>query len=220
MIMVIKFISEGLKVIHDKGFIHSDLHHRNLIVTESQNNLKFIRLGDLGLCKLSNEISTSKIYGILPYIAPEALEEGQFTQASDIYGVGIIMWVIVTGKIPFSNKADIIQLEIDILCMNLRPKIYEYLPQCYTELMEKCWHRDPSKHPSIDTINKVSSEWVTDLAIDKKTNNSLMFVKADQEIQKGNSELFYIEVTHSEVHLVDHNLKPNKLENIIHGKHG
>ncbi|RHZ83519.1 hypothetical protein Glove_91g62 [Diversispora epigaea] len=94
----------GLKTIHSKGFIHRDLHPGNLMITEAHNDAKFIRLGDLGFCRPVNEILSSGTYGVLPYIAPEVMNNNKYTQASDIYSVGIIMWVISTGKIPFEEE--------------------------------------------------------------------------------------------------------------------
>src|SRR6185369_7423561 len=107
---------KGLTVIHDKGLVHRDIHPGNLMITEIHNNpkYKFIRLGDLGLCRLANETSSSGAYGILPYIAPEVLYKYKYTQVSDIYSVGIIMWVILTGKIPYANSACNSELAVDI----------------------------------------------------------------------------------------------------------
>src|SRR5690349_10068168 len=82
---------QGLEIIHSKGFVHRDLHPGNLMITEFYNNskYKFIRLGDLGLCRLVKETLSSGAYGVLPYIAPEVVNKYQYTQASDIYSVGI-----------------------------------------------------------------------------------------------------------------------------------
>ena len=74
----------GLKTIHSKGFIHRDLHPGNLMITETHDNSKFIRLGDLGLCRPVNEILSSGTYGVLPYIAPEVLRGEPYTKAADI----------------------------------------------------------------------------------------------------------------------------------------
>src|SRR6185436_17058612 len=106
----------GLKVIHSKGLIHRDLHPGNLMITEVFNDSKskFIRLGDLGLCRLANEISSTGEYGIITSIEPEVLHKYQYTQASDIYSVGIIMWIISTGKKPFANRAYNAELATDI----------------------------------------------------------------------------------------------------------
>ncbi|RHZ46130.1 hypothetical protein Glove_633g5 [Diversispora epigaea] len=169
---------KGLKVIHSKGFVHRDLHPGNLMITEAYNNskYKFIRLGDLGLCRLANENSSSREYGVLPYIAPEVLNKYQYTQASDIYSVGIIMWIISTGKIPFAIRA------------------YD------SELAET---KDPSKRPSAEIIYDISENWIEDLMYDKKTEYSLIFLNADQKIhdESEDEDLSSAETTHPEANI-------------------
>ncbi|RHZ79884.1 hypothetical protein Glove_140g3 [Diversispora epigaea] len=200
----------GLKVIHGKGFIHRDIHPGNLMVTEKFNNdskLKFIRLGDLGLCRLVNEISSSDVYGVLPYVAPEVLNKHQYTQASDIYSVGIIMWVISTGKIPFSNRSYDLELTLEIL-KGLRPEIKKGTPQCYAELMKKCWHKDPSERPSVEEILDISEKWIYELMYDDKMECSIMFLNAEQEMKNLDSKLLYNETNHPEVSLTSKLLPP------------
>ncbi|RHZ73726.1 hypothetical protein Glove_229g102 [Diversispora epigaea] len=195
----------GLKVIHDKGFIHRDIHPGNLMITEKYNNnskLKFIRLGDLGLCRLVNEISSSDVYGVLPYVAPEVLNKHQYTQASDIYSVGIIMWVISTGKIPFSYRAYDLELTLKIL-KGLRPEIEKGTPQCYAELMKKCWHKDPSERPSVEEIFDISEKWIYELMYDDKTECSIMFLNAEQEMKNVDSKLLNNEANHPEISLTN-----------------
>ncbi|RHZ86353.1 hypothetical protein Glove_52g57 [Diversispora epigaea] len=195
----------GLKVIHSKGLIHRDLHPGNLMITEVYNNskYKFIRLGDLGLCRYSNEIPSSGAYGILPYIAPEVLYKYQYTQASDIYSVGIIMWIISTGKIPFAIRAYDSELAVDVF-NGLRPKINEDTPQCYVELMVKCWHKDPTKRPNANMIFDTSEKWIEELMYNDKTENSLMFLKANEKMQDEDFELSSAKTTHSEAYLTSH----------------
>ncbi|RHZ57826.1 hypothetical protein Glove_383g10 [Diversispora epigaea] len=193
-----------IKVIHSKGFVHSDLHPGNLMITEAHNNskYKFIRLGDLGLCRLANETSSSGAYGVLPFIAPEVLNKYQYSQASDIYSVGIIMWIISTGKIPFANRAYNAELSVDIL-NGLRPKISDNIPQCYAELMELCWHKDPAERPSAEMIYIRSENWINELLYDLKTDNSLMFLNAEQKMQYGyeDEDLSSIVTTHAEAYI-------------------
>src|SRR5439155_368068 len=124
----------------------------------------------------------------LPYVAPEVLNKYQYTHASDIYSVGIIMWVISTGKIPFANRAYNVELAIDIF-NGLRPKINNSIPQCYKELMKKCWYKDSSKRPNVEVIINILDEWIDELMYDCKTGNSLMFLKADQEMKNVDSKL-------------------------------
>jgi serine/threonine protein kinase len=61
-------IAWGLKDIHNKGFIHKDLHSGN-ILKESYTSYSYIT--DLGLCKPANDQDEKKIHGVLPYVAPE-----------------------------------------------------------------------------------------------------------------------------------------------------
>ncbi|RHZ78098.1 hypothetical protein Glove_168g21 [Diversispora epigaea] len=192
----------GLKAIHSKGFIHRDIHPGNLMITETPNNskYKFIRLGDLGLCRLTNETSSSEAYGVLPYIAPEVLNKYQYSHASDIYSVGIIMWVISTGKKPFANRAYDTELAVDIF-NGLRLKTNKDTPQCYIELMELCWHKDPSKRPSAKTIYDISEDWINDFLYDKKSANSLMFLNAKQKLNNLDEDLSFPETTHPEAYI-------------------
>ncbi|RHZ44900.1 hypothetical protein Glove_707g76 [Diversispora epigaea] len=206
----------GLKVIHDKGFIHRDLHPGNLMITESYINskYKFIRLGDLGLCRLANETS-SEVYGVLPYIGPEVVIKYKCSQASDIYSVGMIMWIISTRKIPFSNSAYDSKLAVDIF-NGLRPKINKNTPQCYVELMKKCWHKDPSERPSAEMISNISESWIDSLLYDEKTEDSLMFLNAELKMQDENVEedLSFVEITHPEVNITS-KLLPSEFSNSL-----
>ncbi|RHZ45721.1 hypothetical protein Glove_658g12 [Diversispora epigaea] len=211
----------GLDIIHDKGFVHHDLHPGNLMITEAYNDskYKFIRLGDLGLCRLANETPSSEAYGVLPYIAPEVFNTHQYTQASDIYSVGMIMWMISTGKVPFSDRAYDLELIFEII-KGLRPKINKGTPQCYIELMEKCWHKDSDERPSAEMIYDVLEDWI-DLLLynnnnNKKTEDSLMFLNADQKMQDEDVDEYLspTETIHSEVHLTSKPLPPLALQDL------
>ncbi|RHZ58289.1 hypothetical protein Glove_374g20 [Diversispora epigaea] len=158
---------------------------------------------DLGLCRFANEISSSGAYGILPYIAPEVLHKYQYTQASDIYSVGIIMWTISTGKIPFAIRAYDSELAVDIF-NGLRPKINRGTPQCYVELMVKCWDKDTTKRPNSEMIFNTLENWIIDLMYNHETEHSLMFLKANEKMQDEDIELSSAETTHSEAYLTSH----------------
>ncbi|GBB98789.1 hypothetical protein RclHR1_03320015 [Rhizophagus clarus] len=77
-------------------------------------------------------------------MAPEVLRGNPYTPASDIYSFSMIMWEFTSGVPPFNNRAHDLQLSLSI-CKGERPKIIENTPQCYADLMKKCWNENPLK---------------------------------------------------------------------------
>ena len=69
-------------------------------------------------------------------MAPEVLQGKIYTMASDIYSFGMIMWELITGRIPFWDQNDDIEL-ITKICKNLRPPIIKYTPKGYTLLEQR-----------------------------------------------------------------------------------
>ena len=139
-------IISGLNTIHQQKLIHCDFHHGNIL-----NQPYCLSISDLGLCKpMEYYQSTSKkndIYGVLPFVAPEVLRGNPYTLASDIYSFSMIMWEFTSEIPPFNDKAHDLQLSISI-CKGERPEIIENTPQCYIDLMKKCWDKDSLKRPN------------------------------------------------------------------------
>jgi len=75
------YITRSLSHIHTADLVHRDLHPGNVLI----DHHKFCRIADLGLSRPASENDETKIYGVLPYVAPEVLREKKYTQASDIY---------------------------------------------------------------------------------------------------------------------------------------
>ena len=144
------FIALGLIKIHEEGLIHHDFHCGNIL---SSNDVRpFIT--DLGLCKPANVTHHSgnkKIYGVLPYVAPEVLRGKEYTQASDIYGFGIIAYEVCTGLPPYHDIAHDEFLAIKI-CQGLRPKSDYKIPQVILDIIQQCWDADPLKRPKAEEL--------------------------------------------------------------------
>ncbi len=140
-------IINALDKIHFENAIHRDLHSGNILYQPYYN--KWL-ISDLGFCGPADRPS-EKIYGILPYIAPEVLAGKEYTFASDIYSIGILMWEISSGQPPFINYEHDYHLAMNIV-NGIRPKIVSGTPLKYKSLMEQCWDADLSKRPDIDTL--------------------------------------------------------------------
>jgi serine/threonine protein kinase len=139
---VLTSIIEGLSKIHQKEMVHRDFHLGNILfikIEDIYDNDYNASISDMGLCRKIDDIDETNIYGVMPYVAPEVLRGKPYTQAADIYSFGVIMYVIATGKQPFANCAHDEVLALNI-CNGIRPEINDQIvPQCYVNLMKRCW---------------------------------------------------------------------------------
>ncbi|CAB4376480.1 unnamed protein product [Rhizophagus irregularis] len=114
---------------------------------------------DMGLCGEVDNIDEEKIYGVMPYVAPEVLRGKLYTQAADIYSFGMVMYFIATGRQPFADRAHDELLALDI-CEEVRPKLNELeAPKCYIELMKRCWDSNPNNRPNAAEISDQIRFW-------------------------------------------------------------
>jgi len=143
----LKDIVVGLRNIHHARIIHKDYHSGNIFFSANSTVV-----GDLGLSKSSlNNDNDNEIYGIIPYVAPEIFQGQKYTEKSDIYSFGMIMWEVMTGRRPFWDRNHDTRLIIEI-CDGLRPPIVTNAPKGYIELMQRCWDPDPKKRSDASSI--------------------------------------------------------------------
>ena len=98
-IHIVRKITKALYQVHRDNAVHRDLHSGNILYLQPQNDW-FI--SDFGFCGPADKPLKS-VYGNLPYIAPEVIIGKEYTFASDIYSIGILMWEISSGQLPFNN---------------------------------------------------------------------------------------------------------------------
>lgn len=144
-------------------FKKRDLHPGNVLLS------KACFIADLGLSVLESEAKDIKdIVGVMPYLAPELLSRrSSYSQQTDVYAFGMIMWEIGSGERPFhdTDHDHILALQI---CQGHRPEITEDTPQVYRDLMEKCWHADPTKRPTATEIVNLTKNWRHDVTPEMK----------------------------------------------------
>lgn len=95
-------IISALGYLHEQGIIYRDLKLENLLL----DNTGHIKIADFGLCK--EEIlygqTTKTFCGTPEYLAPEVLEDSDYGRAVDWWGVGVVMYEMMCGRLPFFNK--------------------------------------------------------------------------------------------------------------------
>jgi serine/threonine protein kinase len=149
---ILQKIAVGLGKIHDNELIHHNFHCGNIL-----SNLSIdASITDLGIYQPANvqtsQSDNKKIYGVLPYVAPEVLKRKEYTQASDIYGFGIIAYEVCTGLPPYHDTAHEEPLAIRI-CDGQRPKTSYEIPQLILDIIKQCWDADPLKRPKAEELS-------------------------------------------------------------------
>ncbi|RHZ62900.1 hypothetical protein Glove_334g88 [Diversispora epigaea] len=133
----------GLINIHEMDLVHKDFHSGNIV----NQNFSRCYITDFGLCKPVTENDPKNIYGVIPYMAPETLNRGEYTQASDIYSFGMVMLEVLTSYPPYYNIPHDVNLVIKIR-EGLRPETKCEIPQFLKEIMKKCWNFEPLNRPT------------------------------------------------------------------------
>src|SRR6266498_3930047 len=79
----------GIKEIHQKQLVHRDFHTGNILIMTSNSGNVISSISDMGLCGEVGNLDETKIYGVMPFVAPEVLRGKPYTQAADIYSFGM-----------------------------------------------------------------------------------------------------------------------------------
>jgi eukaryotic-like serine/threonine-protein kinase len=99
-------IASGLQFAHEQGIVHRDIKPSNILLRDES----YVYIADFGLAKSLEGGDTVTLSGSLlgtpEYMAPE-LSEGPATTSSDIYALGILLYQMVTGQVPFSGETPI-----------------------------------------------------------------------------------------------------------------
>lgn len=138
-------ICSALKAAHDAGIIHRDLKPSNLILKDDDT----IKLADFGVAQLfaTEKLTvTGGIIGTAEYMSPEQAEGKRVTRQSDLYSLGAVMYVMLTGKPPFSGKTMLAIIQKQKYGQFDRPGRYvDDLPVWLEEIVCKLLEKDPQK---------------------------------------------------------------------------
>ena len=105
---VVLQVADALHYIHGKNIVHCDIKTENILVSERAGTKRRqiqVKLLDFGLARsTSASRTTSSLSGTPHYVAPERIRGEPPTPASDIYGLGILLYEVLTGKVPWDGQ--------------------------------------------------------------------------------------------------------------------
>lgn len=142
VIKITKQICGALMAAHENGVIHRDLKPHNIMVDTKGD----IHAMDFGLAKSieGKETSASGIaVGTLQYLSPEQAKGEKLDQRSDIYSLGIIMYEMLTGKMPFESETDTGFIQKHIFEKPRLPSQFNpFIPPSLELVVMKCLKKD------------------------------------------------------------------------------
>lgn len=151
---IVAEVAEYVQYAHEKGFIHRDIKPANILLNKDRKPV----LADFGIavteCELRNEAVTS--IGTLAYMSPEQLQtDGQIDSRTDVYGLGVVLYELLTGKLPFS-KPTVCGLREEILTCDppLPSSLNAAIPQELEHICLRCLSkRMDDRYPTAKSLS-------------------------------------------------------------------
>ena len=172
-------IASSLSYIHSNGIIYHDLKPANILI----DDYLFPKLFDFDA---SSEISAlcidDRVIQTPFYTAPEIFESQIADKPIDVYSYAIVAYQIITNLSPFPNVRSVYQLQRKVMKKE-RPEISDKVPNCYRELIEKCWSHDPKDRPTFDEIKnmlKTDKRFITDDVDEEEYMNYIKYIEEPQ----------------------------------------
>lgn len=163
---------DGIKCAHDSYIIHRDIKPQNVLILDDGT----VKITDFGIATAlnNNELTqTNSVMGSVHYLPPEQANGGSTTVKSDIYSLGILMYELLTGKLPFKgeNAVEIaikqMREEIPSVCL-INPEI----PQSIENVILKACAKNPKNR--YDSVAEMQADLKT--ALDPERRNEPRYV--------------------------------------------
>jgi calcium/calmodulin-dependent protein kinase I len=170
-IHIVKQILEAIRYLHEHHIAHRDLKPENLLCS-GEGSAEVVKIADFGLSKIfagANGEPLQTSCGTPGYVAPEVLTSDSYDEAVDMWGVGIITYILLAGYPPFYADDDT-QLFEKIMSVE-----YDFEDECWDDVsdlaknfIQQLLVKDPKKRLSADGALK--HKWLTSSAADKALN--------------------------------------------------
>ncbi|AWT43603.1 MULTISPECIES: serine/threonine-protein kinase [Streptomyces] len=144
-------IADALAASHADGVVHRDLKPANVLLKQDGGQMHPM-LTDFGIARLADSpglTRTHEFVGTPAYVAPESAEGRPQTSAVDIYGAGILLYELVTGRPPFGGGS---ALEVLHQHLSAEPRRPSTVPDPLWTVIERCLRKNPDQRPSAENL--------------------------------------------------------------------
>ncbi|MFF0717075.1 serine/threonine-protein kinase [Streptomyces bauhiniae] len=144
-------VADALAASHADGVVHRDLKPANVLLRQYDGQM-YPMLTDFGIARLADSpglTRTHEFVGTPAYVAPESAEGRPQTSAVDVYGAGILLYELVTGRPPFSGAT---ALEVLHQHLSAEPRRPSTVPDPLWTVIERCLRKNPEERPSAENL--------------------------------------------------------------------
>ena len=134
-------IASGLAFAHSRGIVHGDMKPSNVLLTDAGH----AKIADFGIARMPKEdASTPQLFATAMYVAPERVEGKSLSTASDIYGLGLVLYEMLVGRPPFTSANPAVLLRDHVVRQPVPPShLRQSLPRELDTIVMKCLAKDP-----------------------------------------------------------------------------
>ena len=136
-------VGRGIQAAHAKNIVHRDIKPQNIIISTDGK----VKVTDFGIARAVSENTIhSDVMGSVHYASPEQARNGYVSSRSDIYSLGIVMYEMVTGRVPFDGDSTV-AVAIQHLQDEMDPpsKYAPNLPVSLEKIIQKCTQKSPDR---------------------------------------------------------------------------
>jgi serine/threonine protein kinase len=171
--------AQGIQHLHLEGIIHRDLAARNLLIDENFH----VRVADFGFARIKEELLskgyTQSDMGPIRWSAPEAMRNKQYSDASDVFSYGVVLYEMFTQCMPWEGYET---LDVAIrVCSGERMMIPETVPRDISDLMILCWSHEPICRPSMSEIIQCLQLMRNQVALLDRNNQEFLWMLHEGE---------------------------------------
>ena len=140
-------VAAGLAAAHDSGLVHRDVKPANVMLTGAG-----AKVVDFGIAAVVGEQVDDGEDGVLlgtpAYLAPERLQGGPVTPATDVYGIGLLLYRVVSGRLPWRAETTTQMIEAHCRAAPAPMSAVDGLPPEVADLCSRCLRKDPTERPA------------------------------------------------------------------------
>jgi serine/threonine protein kinase len=138
-------VLDGIDHAHELGIVHRDIKPANMMLTE-KGTLKVLDFGIARLLGSARMTRAGNIIGTLEYMAPEQVRGQETDGRSDIYALGMMLYEVLTGRLPFDseNEFELMKMQTEQMPVNPR-ELNPNIPEAVEEAIMRAIRKDPSE---------------------------------------------------------------------------